>query len=292
MLGPVAEHHPEFVARCFDILWKLAKDDTASDPRNDQSHPLTVINDVMRFRHWKRLDVPLAGLDWMQRLLAGDEWVRCAHGPGVLFERFFHPLFATSIRNTWSSGRVVHLESFPLPLDWSDPVRVRARELCRGVLTRKDARLASQLIPTLERGCDIARTEFGGNFSERYRASWDAERLKCFAIFEEMARDFSEPLIHFQIRRALMRDLRYGKDSPGYRDACRKLVESLPDKLDLRIARAAVGIEYDEFELDLKKEDPSSRTSRRHTRTKHSPSPTVFSKPPATFSPTFSMRWR
>ena len=53
MLGAVAEHHPELIARCFDILWSLGKDKPVAQLHNNQSHPLSVINDVMKFKYWK-----------------------------------------------------------------------------------------------------------------------------------------------------------------------------------------------------------------------------------------------
>ncbi len=255
MLGPVAEHHPEFVDRCFDILWQLGKDDPAADTHNNHSHPLSVIHDVMTYKHWKRVDVHLAALDWIARLFAGEEWLRCANKPGAVFERFLNPLFATNIDVNWSAGRPVHFGSLPLHLENSGPVRERVRALCRGVLARQDPRLASQLIPTLEQGCGIARNLMGGEIAPAFRDTWDTERLKCLAILEEIARNFPEPLLHFQIRRVLMRALRYGKDSPSHRDACRRLVQALPDTLDFRIARAAFGTYFDEFERETDRRD-------------------------------------
>ena len=254
MLGSVAEHHAEFLPRVFDILWKLGKDDPASE--NNQSHPLSVMHDVIQFKHWKSIEIADAALDWIQRLLAGNEWLHCAHPPPVLFEQWLKPFFATSVEENWNSGRTFHYRSLPLHLQISERARERVRALCRGILRRKDAPLASQLIPTLETGCDIARLGIGGaGFSDDFLEAWDGERLKCLEIFQEMAREFPEPLIHFQIRRALMRDLRYGKDSPGYRDACRELLRSLPETLDLRIARVAFGHDCEEFELDMEDTD-------------------------------------
>ncbi|MGI8435782.1 MAG: hypothetical protein ACR2NX_02605 [Chthoniobacterales bacterium] len=251
MLGPVAEHHSEFVIRCFDILWALGKNYKTTDFNNKPSHPLSVMHGVLRFKRGGQSEVHSAALEWVQRLFSGNEWLECAVKPGVLFERLLHPIFATSVEMNWSSGRTFHFHSVPLHLENTAPFREQVRQIWRAILARRDSRLASQLIPTLERGCDIARMGMGGVVSDDFRAAWDLERLKCLKIFEEMARDFSEPIINFQIRRALMRDLRYGKDSPGYRTACRELLASLPNTLDFRIARAALGNAWEEFELDL-----------------------------------------
>jgi hypothetical protein len=133
--GLVAEHHPEFLARCFDVLWKLGKDKPTAD-FNDNSHPLPVMSDVMTFKHWKRLEVERAGLDWMERLCAGNEWLHCAHKPAVLFDRILHPLFATSIAVNWSSARTVHFGSVPPYLENTHSIREGVRMICRSLRAR------------------------------------------------------------------------------------------------------------------------------------------------------------
>lgn len=249
MLGPVAEHHPDYVARCFDLLWAWSKNKPAPVSQNDRSHPLSVINDVMTLKLWKRLDIHDAALEWMDRLLSGDEWLCSNASPAVLFERLFHPLFATSIGNNWTSGRTIHYESHLLSIERTAPIRERVRTICRAVLARRDARLAIQLIPTLDQGCDIARRAFGGPLPQEYCAAWDDERLKCLEIKEEMLREFSETLVHYQLRKSLLNDLRYDRTGP-FHSACKTLFYKLSDTLDLRIARAAFGSAYDEFERD------------------------------------------
>ena len=98
LLGAVAEHHPELHrARCFDLLWKLGRDKPPGSFNNDQSHPISVIGDVVTYKHWKTLYVFDSALDWMERLLAGDEWRRSLHKPGWVLGKFFEPMFATSV---------------------------------------------------------------------------------------------------------------------------------------------------------------------------------------------------
>lgn len=255
MLGGVAEHHAEYVARCFDLLWQLGRDKPSGSFNNDQSHPISVIGDVVTYKHWKSLDVLRSALDWLERLLAGDDWRKHLHKPGWLLGKFFKPMFATSVEENWSTGRTFHMRSHPLHLPNTAPLRNRILAVCRKLLARRDALLASQLIPVLDKGCGIARLNFGGSPPKDFTDAWDVERLKSLAVLEEMARDFTEPLVHFQIRRTLMRDLRYGKDSPAFRDSCRKVVTAIPDTLDLRIARTAFGNYYDEFERDTDDSD-------------------------------------
>ena len=150
----------------------------------------------------------------------------------------------------WGSGRIFHFGSIAVSLEKSAPLRERVRGLWRKLLARKDPYTASQLIPTIEHACDIARMGIGGEISDEFRSAWDAERVKSLVVLREISTSFKEPLIDLQIRKALMRDVRYGKDSPQYREACRQVLKSLLDSLDFRIARAALSNEYDEFERE------------------------------------------
>ena len=250
MLGAVAENHPQLVARCFDILWNLGRDKPIAQFHNNQSHPLSVMSDVIKFKYWKGPRIHDAALDWLDGLLAGDEWLNRGNRPATIFEAFFQPIFATSIEVNWSSGRTFHFGSIAVSLEKSAALRERARGMWRKLLAREDPYIASQLIPTVEHACDIARMGIGGTVSDAFRSAWDAEREKSLVILQDISRNFEEPLIDFQVRKALMRDLRCGNDSPKYREGCRQVLKSLPDGLDFRIARAALSNAYDEFERE------------------------------------------
>jgi hypothetical protein len=43
MLGGVAERHPEHVARCFDLLWRLGRDKPSGPLNNERGHPISTI---------------------------------------------------------------------------------------------------------------------------------------------------------------------------------------------------------------------------------------------------------
>lgn len=251
MLQGVAEYHPEYVARCFDVLWQLGRDLPSSGFNQHQSHPLGIISQIVAYKHWKSVEVHQAALNWLEHLLSGDDWDRHLHQPGWLLEKFFEPMLATSVEESWSSGRTAHFRSHPLHLENTALLRERLRSVCRTLLARRDPQLASQLIPFLDKGCDIARMGFGGSPSAEFCAAWDGERLKCLSILEDIIRDFDEPLLHFQVSRGLMHFLHYGKDSEVVRPEIRRVIDSIPSTLDFHIARAVFGNDYDELEHDI-----------------------------------------
>lgn len=257
MLKGVAEHHPEYVSRCFDLLWQLGRD-KPSPSSNDKGHPISVISEVVAFKHWKSLHICDSALAWFERVLAGDEARHYMYKPGWLFSSFLEPIFATSVEENWSTGHTFHMRSLLISLPNTAQFRQRVLAMCRKVLTLRDVHLANQLIPVLRSGCDIARLSFSGSPPKEFNDEWEIERLKALAVLEEMAREFVEPIIHFQIRQVLMHHIRYDKDSPAFRGACGKVVASIPDTLDFRIARSTFGNCYDEFERGI--EDPNWQT--------------------------------
>jgi hypothetical protein len=240
MLGSVAEHHPENLGRCFDLLWQLGRDKPPGPLNSDQGHPISVIADVISYKHWKFLNVQDAALIWLERFFSNDDWQQHLHKPGWLFHKFFEPIFATSVEENWNTGRTLHTRSHLLDLAKTTSLRDRILALRRRLLARGDAHLASQLIPVLAHACDIARLGYGDSPPKEFNDKWTVERLKSLAVLEEMTRDFTEPFIQFQIRQSLMHYLHYGKGSPAFRDACRNVVSAIPDSLDLRIARTAL----------------------------------------------------
>lgn len=251
MLAGIAEWHPAHVFRCFDLLWQLGRDKLGNGPASDQGHPISLMAEVVTYKYGRTLEIQNAGLHWLEHFLADNDWRQHLHKPGWLLDKLFKPMFETSVEESWSTGRTIHMRSHLLNLRNTAPLRDRALALCRKLLSERDDYLALQLIPVLELGCDIARLRFAGEMPKDFANEWEIERLKSLAVLEQMTRDFAEPLIHFQIRGVLMRDLRYGKDNPAYRNACRAAIRCIPDTLDLRVVRAACGEAYSEFERSM-----------------------------------------
>lgn len=246
MLANVAQYHSTILSRCFDLLWQIGHDKPSSFVSH-QAHPIALIGEVVTYKVWKPLIIFDAALDWFEHFLGGDRWKNGCHELGWLLTQFFEPMLATCIEERWRTGRTLHLRPHPINLDVTGSLRDRILVLIRRLLDRRDDHIANQLVQVLAQGCDIARF-FHGDPPATLVSRWNIERLKFLAVFEEMIPNFSEPLIHFHIRRSLMHFLQYGNDDPVVRAAIRKVISAIPDTLEFLISMAVFGNDYEEFE--------------------------------------------
>jgi len=245
MLAKVAAHHPEYLGQCFDFLWKLGR---RHPDASGQAHPISVASDVVAYRPWKSLEVQSAALTWLERLLEGDDPPLEDRELGWLLRTLLEPLLETSVEETWWNGRTLHSQTGLLHLENTAPLRERIRRFFRTLLARKDARLASGLVPVLRKGCDIARMNRGGSPTPDFCSQWNVERLQCLQVVEELVAAFGEPLLHFQVRQMLLNFVRFRGEDASVQSEFRRVIAALPDTLDFAIARTVFGDEYSEFE--------------------------------------------
>ena len=244
LLKSLAEHHQEFVVPCLDILWQIGRD-LPPPPFNSQSHPITKIGEIAKFQLWKRLNIQDEVLNWIERLLSENEWINRANKPGWLLPQMLNQFFATGLEDNWMTGNTFHWRTIPIHVDNTAKHRERVLAALRAIAKRGDAALTLAAMNVLEHA--MQRAYLGpavvpAKFSER----WLVERQKALAVLAEIIRDSQSPIIHFRARRILLHNMQY--EDAEFRANCRKVYETIPDSLDFRIVRAAVGSYWDEFE--------------------------------------------
>src|SRR5205807_2670138 len=110
-----------------------------------------------------------------------------------------------------------------------------------------------------------------------FEKAWLIERKKALEVLAEIIRESSSPIIHFRARRILLHNMRY--EDAEFRAVCRKIFETIPDSLDFRIVRAAVGIYWDEFE-GSKRDDWQDQAKHRWDQFVRSTAEAIRSKWP------------
>ena len=244
LLKPLAEHHHEYVAPCLDNLWLIGRD-LPPPPFNSQSHPITKIGEIAKFQRWKRLDIQDEVLNWIEQLLSGNEWVNRANKPGWLLTQMLTPFFATGVEDNWMTGNTFHWRTVPIHLDNTAKYRDRILAALCAITKRGDTALTLAAMNVLEHAmqrADLGPSTVPAKFIER----WLIERKKALEVLADIIRESRSPVIHFRARRILLHNMRY--DDPEFRAACREAYETIPDSLDFRIVRAALGNYWDEFE--------------------------------------------
>ena len=275
LLKPLAEHHHEYVAPCLDILWQIGRD-LPPPPFNSQNHPITKIGDIAKFQIWKRLNIQDEVLSWIERLLSGNDWMYRGNKPGWLLTQMLNPFFATGLEDNWMTGNTFHWRTVPINLDNTANYRGRVLAALGAIAKRGDTALTLAAMNVLEHA--MQRAYLGpltvpAKFIER----WLIERKKALEVLAEIIRECRSPVIHFRARRILLHNMRY--DDPEFRAACREVYETIPDSLDFRIVRAAVGSYWDEFE-GSKRDDWQNQAKHRWDQFVRSTSAAILLKWP------------
>jgi hypothetical protein len=258
LLKPLAEHNREYVGTCLDILWEIGRD-LPPPPFNTQNHPISKIGEIAKFQLWKHLAIQDEVLNWIERLLAGNEWVNRANTPGWLLTQMLNPFFATGLEDNWMSGNTFHWRTVPIHLENTAPHRHRVLAALQAIASRGDAALTLAAMSVLEHAMQrayLGPATVPAKFSER----WLTERKKALEVLAQIIREYASPIIHFRARRILLHNMRY--EDAEFRTACRKIFEMIPDSLDFRIVRAAVGSYWDEFE-GSKRDDWQDQAKQR-----------------------------
>jgi len=260
MLKRLAETHPQHVAACLDILWKIGRDRTppAFAGRN---HPIKIIGEIASYQTWKSLDVHRAVLAWVENLLSSDDWLNRSNKPGWILEEVLGPFFATGVEDNWSSGRTAHFHSLPVHITNTIELRERVLVLCRSLAARRLTLLTLAVIEVLERAMDRARLSFG-EAPAKLHQEWLPERRKALAVLDEIIRNSQVTIIHFRARQVLRHHIQFD-DGAEFQEDCRQVYGRIPDTLELRVLRAALGNHGDEFERGDKPGDPERYESAK-----------------------------
>jgi hypothetical protein len=258
LLKPLAENHREYIAPSLDILWDIGRD-LPAPPFNSQAHPITKIGEIARFQLWKKLEIQDEVLAWLDRLIAGDDWIDRRNKPAWLLPQMLNPFFSTGLEEHWSTGNTIHWRTVPLHLDNTAKHREKVLTLLRSISKRQSTPLILAVLGVLEHA--MQRAYLGpSNVPPEFKERWLAERRKALEVLAKIIGCSQTAAIHFRARGILLHHMRY--EDTGFRVACRKVFETIPDSLDFQIVRAALGNYWDEFEGG-KREDWQEQAKRR-----------------------------
>ena len=245
LLKPVAEHHPDWVAPCLDLLWVLGKDQSAPRLSNVGNHPIAIIGRIATYQKWKSRKIQEAALTWIENRLQRPDWTAAPAGPHWILRELLHPFFGLEVEENWLSGNKVYWHSLPIDLDATDELRRRALCLCKNLLAQSTVPVALAALDVLQhaiRRANIPMYRVTPDFVTR----WLAEQRAALKIIAVAVRDRPEPIIQRCIHSMLLRVLRY--DPTDFRKDCKKLFATIHDTLDLRVLRAVLGNYADDFE--------------------------------------------
>lgn len=241
ILKPLAIWSNDHRQRALQLLWQLHRDFTIDDFSNRGR--FADFAEIASFRH-NYPDAPNGVLDWLEKLLAGNDAERVADKPCQLLDTTLRPYFAQIIeQNYWRDRRTFVFGKVPVSVAITKAIRHRALSFITEVVIPRGTVAAMNVLPVLAEA--FRQTSAFHDLPPAADRAWRPERMMAFEAISQLAKRYEHPLLHYAIRHQVRWPIVYGKDE-GYRAACEQLVQSLPDTFELRLARLTLSWSHDD----------------------------------------------
>ncbi len=266
LLRAVGRHHAEHAGAALDRLWALARERDDDDSR-DQTHPLAAIADICKYEEWKPLEINKAALDWVERLLDGEEWLNVEAKPLVVMQVLLKPFLSAWIDKSFWMRRQAAFQVGAVRLDAVRELRERVLARSSLLLKRNNPLLAVGIAQLADEAASKLRPPFGGPPPHRLEVAWLPERTKALKLFEKILTSIRQPAVSLAIRKKLLHFLRY-EDDEEFLSRCRELIGVIPNDLKMKALRAVFSRDDEEFdepyhELDGDVRKVVSRTQQK-----------------------------
>ncbi len=243
LLKPVAIWNDEHRQASLDLLWRLRRDFPMpeSGPRDS---PYNDFAEVAKFEH-NFPNAPQGVLDWLERLLDGEDVSDIVDKRCPLLDTVLRPFFAyTMEHNFMSDRRTMVLQTIPISPSKTRALRHRAFALLTENIIPRNTVAAMNALPVLSEAFKLSSSIRG--LPAEMESAWHPERVKALEAIANVARIFPHPLIHYIIRAQLRWNIIYGCGDE-YHPACKDLVASLPDSFEFRLARFTLSWSHDDY---------------------------------------------
>ncbi|MEY4485091.1 MAG: hypothetical protein RL693_2543, partial [Verrucomicrobiota bacterium] len=242
LLKPVAIWSKEYRQEALDLLWRLRRDFPQPES-NWRDDPYGVFAGIADFNQ-NYPDASNGVLDWLERLLEGEDGVRVTDRPCALIQRVLRPYFIRVIeRNYMSDNLTMVISKTPVPVQKTKAVRHRALSLLTDRMIPRGTVAAMNALPSLVeafRGSDSLL-----DLEPKVENAWRSERMGALDAIADVAERYQHPLIHYTIRHLLRWHIVYGRNIE-YRKACEQIVSSFPNTFELRLARFTLSSSHDD----------------------------------------------
>lgn len=233
LLTPVAIWSDDYRNQALDLLWRLRRDFPWTE-RSDENSGYSPFATIASFKH----NFPKATngvLEWLEHLLAGPEAALAADRPSSFIETVFRPCFVRCIeQNYMQDRRTFVLSNIPVSVSKTKAVRQRAFRILTEQIIPRGTVAAINALPALGKlfhqpvwQCELSPAEL---------KAWLPEQRQALQAIREVGDRYPHPLVHHRIRSLLAWHIVYGKHEE-FQPACTDIVNSLPDTLELRLAR-------------------------------------------------------
>ena len=255
LLSDIANHHPDLVADCLDLLWRfqlLGQDGTAF--RGESAIALMV--KVGTVEIWKSSEVVHRYLDWVERMCETPASLPDTSLAWWLPE-LLRPCFKVIATEAWSEEAMKSsIRAHVIPSSIMSPLRTRVFDFCETRIAW-GKRWELGVLSVLGVAVKPASQQFIIGISslpKDHANQFEADRIRALGLVGRLARDSEAPIVRCQARRIAVERLRYEPEGE-IKDAARELIATIAEDFDLNLVRVLTGHRASEFAGLVSKEE-------------------------------------
>ncbi|WP_448270535.1 hypothetical protein [Nostoc sp. DSM 114159] len=184
----------DYLPRCCDLLWELAKNDKRElNPYPE--HPIRILTKLAKYDIFKSLEVNRIVLDSVARWLKKPNIHNHIYSPLDVIE----PLLDKNSHSTRSDGLTLESTTFAVSREKTESIREKAISLIQQCATSEQMKVSRRALDSLRKALEEPHEMIGLKISDEQREEWVTEQLQILEFLSQLVQKITEPLIHLQV---------------------------------------------------------------------------------------------
>ncbi|MBW4078640.1 MAG: helix-turn-helix domain-containing protein, partial [Acidobacteria bacterium] len=225
-------YNMSYLRESMEILWDLAANDNR-EIRRYPEHPMRILRSIAEIHRGKPIEYNVEVVNIAQGWLEGSQLLEGGPSPFDVLE----PMLATEGSEDFSDGYAVRFQPYSINPAAVGFLRERIIALALGELRSRHIWRATAALRAIQASLSFPVGLFGRRASEEEIQGWIPSFLQILDLLRTTVSEGSiDPAIAVAVRHAIQWHLEYSKI--GTRDAARRVIEAIPDTLEIRAAVA------------------------------------------------------
>lgn len=219
----------DYLPRCCDLLWELAKNDKRElNPYPE--HPIQILTKLAKYDIYKSLEVNQIVLDSVARWLKKSKVHNHIYSPLDVLE----PLLDKNSHSTRSDGLTLKSSTFAVSREKTELIREKAISLIQQCATSEQVKVSRRALGTLSKALEEPHEMVGLKVSDEQRQEWVPEQLQILEFLSQLVQKITEPLIYFKVIEILQWHIHLSYSSE-IRQKALEIINLVPDTYEFRL---------------------------------------------------------
>lgn len=219
----------DYLPRCCDLLWELAKNDKRElNPYPE--HPIRILTKLAKYDIYKSLEVNRIVLDSVARWLKKPNVHNYIYSPLDVLE----PLLDKNSDSTRSEGLTLVSSPFAVSREKTESIREKAISLIQQCATSEQVKVSRRALDSLRKALEEPHEMVGLKVSDEQREEWIPEQLQILEFLSQLVQKITEPLIYLKVIEILKWHIHLSY-SAEVRQKALEIINLIPDTYEFRL---------------------------------------------------------